>query len=291
MGHSHHHHGAHSNESRVFWAMVITGSFMVLEVIGGLISGSLALLADAGHMFGDFVSLCLAWWAFKLSHKPADAKRSFGYHRFQILAAFVNGLTLLGISVWVIVEAISRVNHPNDIQAVPMLWIAVAGLLANLAAFAVLEFGRSENLNLQGAAAHVLGDLLGSVAAIVAAVLILTLGWVQADAVLSFFVAAMILRVGWGVVRNAGHILLEGTPHPLSSEQVAVAVAKIKGVTGVHHVHVWALTGERLLATLHAVVDDGGDIDQVRQRIEALLGSEFRIDHCTIQLELSACET
>ncbi|MEM7281086.1 MAG: cation diffusion facilitator family transporter [Pseudomonadota bacterium] len=295
MGHHHHNHDhqqltTQASEHRVFWAMVITGGFMTLEVVGGLISGSLALLADAGHMFGDFASLALAWWAFRLRHKPPDSKRSFGYDRFQVLAAFVNGLTLVFIAVWICIEAISRLNDVPEIQALPMLGVAIAGLFANIGAFYVLGSGQSENLNLRGAAAHVLGDLLGSMAAIVAAILIMTLGWTWADAVLSTIVAVLITKAGVGIIKSSGHILLEGTPSELSSSDVVEAVGTVEGVRDVHHVHVWALTGEKLLATLHAVVDQGGDLDGIRRKIESLLEEQFRIHHCTVQFEFDACE-
>lgn len=288
--HEHDHsHGAQASEGRVFWAMIVTGSFMLVEVVGGLLSGSLALLADAGHMLGDFVSLALAWCAFRISRKPADAKRSFGYHRFQVLAAFVNGLTLILIAVWVFYEAVTRFIQPVDVLATPMLIVGVIGLLVNVLAFWILEGGQSDNLNVQGAAMHVLGDLLGSVAAVLAAIIILTTGWTLADPLLSLVVGLLVLKAGFNVTSKSGHILLEGTPQELSSEELVTAVEALQGVINVHHVHVWALTGERLLATLHAVVDGPEEFDRVRQNICGLLQGKFNIEHCTVQLEVDAC--
>src|SRR5690606_32647310 len=182
-------HSDADNRRRVQVALVLTATFMVVEVVGGLLSGSLALLADAGHMLTDTMALTLAAVAFHVSARPADAKRSFGYHRFQILAAFVNGLTLLVIVGWILFEALTHFMNPPAVQADVMLTIAVAGLLVNVVVFGILHGGDRENLNIRGAALHVLGDLLGSVAAIVAAVVILATGWMPIDPLLSVVVA------------------------------------------------------------------------------------------------------
>ena len=170
-----------NNERRVFWVMLLTGGFMVVEAAGGLISGSLALLADAGHMLTDTAALALSWFAFRMARKPADPKRSFGYHRFQILAAFANGMTLFAIVAWIIIEALSRLLHPVEVQGLPMISIAAVGLVINILGFWILSRGEKENLNIRGAALHVMGDLLGSVAAIAAALIILTTGWLPID--------------------------------------------------------------------------------------------------------------
>src|SRR5690606_38642777 len=195
-----HHH--ESDQRRVQIALVLTGLFMLVEVAGGLISGSLALLADAGHMLTDTMALLLAAVAFRVSARPADAKRSFGYHRFQILAAFVNGLTLLFIVGWILLEALQRFMDPPAVTGGLMLGVAAAGLVVNLVVFAILHGGDQENLNIRGAALHVLGDLLGSIAAVSAAIVIMTTGWMTIDPLLSVLVAALILRSAWLLVKR-----------------------------------------------------------------------------------------
>ena len=194
----HHHTHSHAdpsggNEKRILWAMALTGSFMFAEVIGGILSGSLALIADAGHMLTDFAALALSWAAFRASRRPNDTKRTYGYHRFQVLAAFVNGLTMVLIVGWILFEAVRRLMEPVEILAGPMLVIAALGLVVNIIAFAILHSGAKENLNMQGAALHVLGDLLGSVGAIAAAGIILWTGWTPIDPLLSVLVALLIL--------------------------------------------------------------------------------------------------
>ncbi len=293
--HDHHHHGHHhhhhdASERRLFWAMLIIGTFMIVELVGGLISGSLALLADAGHMFSDFVSLMLAWLAFRISRKPADSKRSFGYDRFQVLAAFVNGMTLLFIAIWIVSEAVVRLLTPVEVQATPMLVIAIIGLVINLIAFLVLEAGQSSNLNMKGAAAHVLADLLGSVAAIAAALVILWTGWMPIDPLLSLVVAVLIVRSGWSIVRHSAHILLEGTPDEISLTEVSLKLSSHEMLVDVHHLHIWGLTQEKRMATLHVVISDGADVDQVRRDVENVLERDFGISHCTIQIEFENCE-
>jgi cobalt-zinc-cadmium efflux system protein len=285
MAHSHHHdHGA--SERRVFWVMVLTFSFMIVEAVGGLISGSLALLADAGHMLTDAAALALAWFAFRIARKPSDKLRTFGYHRFQVLAAFTNALALIGIAIWIFVEAIRRLADPIEILATPMLVIAVGGLAVNVIAFAVLHGGDRDNLNLNAAMFHVLGDLLGSVAAIAAALVILGWGWTRIDPLLSLLVALIVLRGAVRLVRRTGHILLEGSPDDFDGDALRAAIIDdIEEVTDIHHVHAWSLTQERPLVTLHAVVRADADYASVLIRIQTLVTERFGVDHATIQLE------
>jgi len=278
------------NERRVFLAMLLTGSFMVAEAIGGIVSGSLALLADAGHMLTDAASLALAWAAFRIARRPHDARRTYGYHRFQVLAAFVNGVALIAIVGWIAIEAVRRLLEPVKVLGGLMLTIAVLGLLVNVAAFAILHGGDRENLNLQGAALHVLGDLLGSIAAIVAALVILWTAWMPIDPLLSILVALLILRSAWFVVRRSAHILLEGTPDWLDIEELrAELTAAVPEVQDVHHVHAWMLTSERPLMTLHAGVREGANQHEVLLAIGRFLEHRFGIGHATIQLEPSGC--
>ena len=239
-GHDHgaagHSHGA-GNERAIGIAALLTGTFMFAEVIGGIVSGSLALLADAGHMLTDFASLVLAWFAFRLARRPADWKRSYGFDRFSVLAAFVNGLSLFAIAIWITVEAYHRLNEPNEVIGGIMLWVALGGLLVNILAFWILSRGESDNLNVRAAALHVAGDLLGSVAALVASLVIIYTGWTPIDPLLSVFVVLIILKSAWAVVRESGHILLEGAPRGLDSRAVAKAIVEqIPAVTRAHHI-------------------------------------------------------
>lgn len=290
MAHTHHHDHAHrASERRVFWVMVLTFAFMIVEAIGGVISGSLALLADAGHMLTDAAALALAWFAFRIARKPSDPLRTFGYHRFQVLAAFTNALALIGIALWIFVEAIRRLTEPVEILATPMLAIAVAGLIVNVIAFSVLHGGDRDNLNLNAAMLHVLGDLLGSVAAIAAALVIMGWGWMQIDPILSLLVALIVLRGAVTLVRRTGHILLEGSPDDFDVQKMrTVLIEDIEDVTDIHHVHAWSLTTERPLITLHAVVRADADYSAVLARLQTLLAERFGVDHATIQLEPGA---
>lgn len=305
-GHAHggHSHGGHSHggtgghapavtagsERRVFLVMLLTGGFMLAEVAGGLLSGSLALLADAGHMLTDVAALALSWTAFRLGRRPADAQRSYGWHRFEVLAAFVNGLALFAIAGWIVVEAATRLFAPVPVLGGPMLVIAVLGLVVNLVALWVLSRGGGgANLNVRGAALHVLGDLLGSVGAIVAAGVILWTGWTPVDPLLSVVVALLVLRSALALVRESGHILLEGTPPGIDAARVGAALRDVPGVVDVHHVHAWSLTGERPLMTLHAVVEDAADPDSVLAAVNGVLRARFGIGHATVQIERGPC--
>ncbi len=288
--HSHGQDLSGTDQRRVFRAMLLTVTFMVVEVIGGLLSGSLALLADAGHMLTDALALFLAWLAFKIAGRPTDGERSYGYHRFQILAAFVNGLALFLIGFWIVVEAIGRIQAPVDVLAGPMLAIAFAGLAVNVIAFYILHGGDQSNLNMRGASLHVLSDLLGSVAAIVAASIIMATGWNIVDPLLSLLVVGLILNAAYRVVVDSGHILLEGTPRHLMPDDVANGILKnVPSVLGIHHMHLWALTDQRPLLTLHVTISPESDQDSVLRAVKHFLAEKFDIHHSTIQAEVGPC--
>lgn len=291
-GHSHDHAdgAASDNERRLFWAMLLTGGFMIAEIVGGILSGSLALIADAGHMLTDAASLALAWLAFRAGRWPADPTRSYGYHRFQVLAAFVNGLTLLAIVAWIGIEAVRRLIAPVEVLPKPMLAIAVLGLLVNLVVFLMLHRGNRHNLNVRGAAAHVMGDLLGSVAAIAVALIILATGWTPIDPLLSILVALLILRSGWDIVRRSAHVLLEGSPEAIDVDRLRAEMREVvPEVEDVHHVHAWSLTQERPLLTLHATVRRDSDHDTVLRAIRSVLHDRFGVEHATVQIENDRC--
>ncbi|MEX3011208.1 cation diffusion facilitator family transporter [Hoeflea sp. TYP-13] len=292
MGHDHDHDHTHrANKTRVLWALAITAGFMVAEAVGGVIAGSLALIADAGHMLTDCVSLALAWFAFKIADKKPDLQRSYGYYRFQVLAAFVNGLSLFVIAVWITFEAVERIREPVHVLATPMLIIAALGLVANIVSFWILQSGQGENLNLRGAALHVLGDMLGSVAAIAAAIVIMTTGWTPIDPILSILVALLVLRAAWSIVKKSGHILLEGTPENVDPADLSEKLARqVPGVEDIHHVHIWSLTSEKPVLTMHAVVGEGADNDAVLAALQKALSDDFGIAHATIQLESRRCD-
>jgi cobalt-zinc-cadmium efflux system protein len=286
-GHAGHRHGPErADERRVFWVLLLTGGFMVAEVVGGLLSGSLALLADAAHMLTDAGALALAWFALRLANRPADPKRSFGYHRFQVLAAFVNGAALIVITGWILVEAVKRLYAPVEVLGGTMLVVAALGLGVNLAGFAILHGGNRENLNMRGALLHVLGDLLGSVAAIVAAGVILITGWTPIDPILSVAVALLILRGAWDLVSRASHLLMEGAPEGFDAGEIKADLATaVPGVVEIHHVHLWALTPERPLVTLHARIEAEADHDEVLALVQHRLADRFGLRHATVQVE------
>lgn len=295
-GHTHH----HNNERRVAWAALLTGLFMLGEVAGGVISGSLALLADAGHMLADFIALAMAWAAFRAARRAADWRHSFGFDRFQILVAFVNGISLFAIAGWIIFEAIGRLRAPNEILGDTMLAVAAVGLVVNIAAFVILSGGLSgaerDNLNIRAAAIHVMGDLLGSAAAILAALVILLTGWLPADPILSLLVALLILRSAWLVVKKSGHILLEGAPEGLDTQTVAAdLMSHIPEILGVHHVHAWSITQERPMMTLHARIASKpakagappAGAGEVVGAIKSRLKARFGVTHATVEIEYS----
>lgn len=287
---SHAHKANEKNLRRVMVALVLTGAFMIVEVIGGIISGSLALLADAGHMLTDTMALALAAMAFHVSKRPPDGKLTFGYQRFQILAAFVNGLSLLAVVGWIVFEAISRFINPNEILGETMLVVAAAGLVVNLVSFAVLHSGDQDNLNIRGAALHVAGDLLGSVAAIVAALVIIYTGWTLIDPILSVAVAALILKSAGSLVKRSAHILLEGAPEWLDVQMMQDRiVAGVPGVCEIHHVHIWGLTPQELMLTMHMSVNDDATQSEVIRKAKRFLKCEYGIGHSTIEVDVDGC--
>jgi len=273
-------------------ALVLTAGFMGVEAVAGFLSGSLALLADAAHMLTDAGALGLAYAGARLARRPPDKHRSYGYHRLEVLAAFVNGLALLLVVIGIGVEAIRRLVAPVEVMGGTMMAVAVVGLLVNLASLAVLRgghHGHGHNLNVSSAAMHVMSDLLGSVATIVAAALVLWAGLAVADPLLSLLVGGMVLRSGVGIVRRAGHVLLEGTPSDVDVEELrADLAAAVPGLADIHHIHIWSLTDERPLVTLHARIADGVDAGAVLGAVKQHLAADG-MAHSVIQLERGDC--
>ena len=286
--HAHHHHGA--NERSVGLAAVLTGGFMFAEIVGGVLAGSLALLADAGHMLTDFASLSLAWFAFRLTRRPADWRRTYGFDRFAVLVAFVNGIALFAIAAWIGVEAWRRLENPVEVHGAPMFWVAATGLAVNVIVFFILRGGDKDNLNIRAAVLHVVGDLLGSVAAVVASIVILTTGWMPIDPLLSLVVGLIVLRSAWHVVAESGHILLEGSPAGFDSRAIGDDLREaLPYVLDVHHVHAWSISQERPMVTLHACVTENTDATVAVREIKRRLAKDFRITHATIEIEYGAC--
>lgn len=299
MAHAHHHHHVHPGDDTgghlrlVGRAFVLIAGFMLVEVAGGLYANSLTLLADAGHMFLDASALGFSWYALHLSRRGHDHRLSYGYHRYQVLAAFINGLTLLALVVWIVLEAWQRLNAPQGMLPIPALAVAVTGLVVNLIAFRWLHQstrGGHDNAAVRSAALHVLGDLLGSAAAIVAAATVYFTGWTYADPLLALVIAVILGRGAWTLVRDSTHILVEGVPDHLDLKQIRDTLARrVPGVIEIHHLHAWVLTAERPLLTLHARVSDDTELSGVVGSIKSVLIEDFGIDHSTVQVEHGEC--
>lgn len=294
QGHDHSHgagpvHGS-TDKKRVLIAACLTAGFMVVEALGGLFTGSLALLADAGHMLADCIALGLAWYAFHLAGRPATVRLTYGFGRVKTLVAYTNGIAIFAIALWIIYEAWERLLTPAPVLGGPMLVVAIAGLLVNIGSFFVLHGGDRDSLNMRGAILHVLGDLLGSAAAIIAALIILATGWTPIDPILSVLVSLLILSTAWSLMREAAHVLLEGVPASLDRDLIARDIeGTVKGVREVHHMHVWSLDGSSNMATLHACLNDGVDAHKAVSAIKKRLAAEHGIAHATVEPEFGHC--
>ena len=292
-GHTHHarHHGhdhAHgASAQRLGWALAVLLIFTVIEAVGGWWVNSLALLSDAVHMAADSTALLLALVAIRLSARPPNARLTYGNGRWQTLAAFVNGLVLLLLTVGLIVEALHRLWQPETVQGGWMLVVAAVGGVANLGALIALTGG--ESLNERGARLHVLSDLLGSAAAILAAGLILGFNWTVADPLLSLLVSALILRSGWHLTRDSAHVLLEGAPPGVSASQVRGALVDVPGVASAHHVHVWSIDGAEPVVTLHVRLAAQAESEATLRAVHRRLHDALGIEHATVQIEVDTC--
>jgi cobalt-zinc-cadmium efflux system protein len=258
---------------------------MVVEFVGGILTNSLALLSDAGHMLTDVAALSLALLAGWFATRPATPRKSFGFHRTEILAALVNGVAIVVIAVFIVLEAVERIGAPPEVKSGPMLVVAGVGLLVNLVAAWLLHREHSHNLNVQGALLHVLGDLLGSVGAVTAAIVMLTTGFTLADPIISFVIAALIILSALRLIRRSVDVLLEGTPAHLDLEEIRQALVEVPGVSEVHDLHVWTITSGFESLTAHLVVDPARPLQQVLAASRGLLSERFGIDHSTLQPE------
>lgn len=265
-------------------ALVLTATFMLAEVVGGLLSNSLALLADAGHMFTDTAALGLSLFVAWFGRRPATAGRSFGYLRLEILAAFVNGAVLLLVSAWIIWEALVRLRAPEPVDSGIMFGVALAGLAVNVAAARVLHPASQGSLNVRGAYLHVVADMLGSVGALAAALLVRYTGWLAADPVASLFVTALVVRSAWRLVRESVDVLLEATPAHISPALVQERIEAIPGVESIHDLHIWSVSSSMVAMSVHAMVREPERQQHVLERIVEAM-RPLGIDHVTVQLE------
>ena len=265
--------------------LVLLAGYTVVEVIGGLLTGSLALLADAGHMLSDVMSIGLALLAIWLAQRPPTFARSFGYQRAEILVALINGAALVAIGIWIFVEAYQRFSDPPDVLGGWMLAVAAVGLLVNVLAAVILWGRQSDSLNMRAALRHVLADLLGSVGVIAAALIILATGWLYADPLISVLIAALVLGSSWTILRESVDILLESTPAGVDAREVARRMLAVDGVRDVHDLHIWTITSGFPALSAHVLVSRGEDCHDRRRQLERLLAVEFGITHSTLQVE------
>lgn len=287
-----HHHGHISvgtNEKVVMAGFLLTFAFMLVEFVGGYLSGSLALMADAGHMLIDASALALAWAGFYFGKKPMNAQKTFGYLRLEVLAALFNSLFLFGLTLWVAYEAAMRIARPVEIMAGSMFIVAVLGLSVNALVFYILNKGEKDHLNIKGAVLHVMGDMLGSVAAIGAAVVIYFTGWSPIDSILSIFVCLLILKNVWRLFKNAFDILMEGVPGGIDISEIKERVLHVRGVKSVCHIHIWALTSGKIMATLNISVKNERHILSTVKAVKRVLAEEFGIMHMTVGVDETAC--
>jgi cobalt-zinc-cadmium efflux system protein len=292
-GHHHHHHHGHghvhtSNRRRLGVVLALVASYMVAEAVGGWLAGSLALLADAGHMLSDAAALALALFASWITTRPATPQRTFGYHRTEILAALANGVTLVAISLVIFVEAFERIRDPQPVQGALVMGIALGGLLVNGIGMWVLHGGRDDNLNVRGAWLHMLGDALGSVGAVVGGALVYFRGWTWVDPVVSVLIGLLVIYSSWGLLRESVSVLLEGTPSHIDLHEVRSAMLQVPDVEAVHDLHVWTITSGMEAMSGHVIVADPGErrpSADILADLHRMLHDRFGLHHLTIQLE------
>ncbi|MDP3271334.1 cation diffusion facilitator family transporter [Limnobacter sp.] len=291
MGAGHSHDVKVEGYEKPLWiALILTASFMVAEVVGGILTNSLALISDAAHMFTDSAALAISLLAIQIGKKAADKKRTFGYHRFEILAAAFNAILLFGVAIYILVEAFLRISNPPDIQSNLMLIIASLGLLVNLIAMKLLSQSKDDSLNVKGAYLEVWSDMLGSVGVIVGALLIRWTGWGWIDSVIAVGIGLWVLPRAWALLKQSTHILLEGTPEHLNIDEIKQALSSHWGVDSIHDLHVWSISSGKSSLSVHVVCQHREvDWSDLLQQIRAMLAVRFDLHHTTIQLEATPC--
>lgn len=274
------------NEKKILISFILILGFMVVEAVGGYISGSLALLADAGHMMTDAAALGLAYMAFRFGRRASDQRRTFGYLRFEVIAGLINAITLFAIVGWILFEAYERFHSPQPVLAGSMFLVAIGGLLVNIFVLWFLTRGDTDHVNVKGAILHVMGDLLGSVGAVIAAVVIWYTGWTPIDPILSVLVSLLVLNSAWSLFKSTLHILLEGAPPDMTASDVETHLLKsVEGLNKVSHVHVWLITSGRTLATLQIQPKPDADVPTVAKQVEHELRERFKIEHATVGVD------
>jgi cobalt-zinc-cadmium efflux system protein len=290
-GHSHNHADHFGTGAILRWSLMATALFVVVEIIAGLKANSLALLSDAGHNFTDALALGLAWVGFRLQTKPADEIKTYGYQRASVLSAFVNALTLVALSVWIMYEAVLRLQSPAKVDEATMIWVAALGLVMNLGIMLALRAASRDDLNIRSAFVHMLGDALGSVAIVAGAIVIRSTGWQQVDPILSILIAALIVYSAWDIIRESLNILLEGLPRGIRLNDVVAATKAIEGVLDVHDLHIWSLGSKSHALSCHVLIEDvpPSASDAILRRINLMLEKSYAIGHTTIQFEHMSC--
>lgn len=288
--HTHNHahgHGVHQtqNRRRLTTVLGLVLLYMIAEVIGGLVTNSLALLADAGHMLSDAGALGFSLLAMWIARLPATARMTYGYYRTEILAALVNGATLIAIAIYIFVEAFRRISEPPEVMGGVMMAVAVGGLLVNLVSLWLLSAGKSESLNVRGAWLHVLTDALGSIGAIGAGILIWVFGWYWADPVASILIGMLVLYSSWSLLKETVGVLMEGTPTHIDVNAVHSAIEAVPGVQSVHDLHVWTITSGLVALSVHIVADEGKSHTTLLKEVQHLTTDHFGVDHTTVQIE------
>ncbi len=291
-GHGHHHGDVRTmGRKRLLAVLCLSGTFMIVEAVTGVLTGSLALLADAGHMLGDVAALGLANFAFWLSSRPAGPSRTYGYHRSEILAALANSVLLVVISIFVLLEAIQRFSHPPEIQSMIMLVVAFIGMCINIVSIRLLSANNKDSLNTRAAYLEVVSDLLASIGVVIAAVIMMTTGWYMADPVISCLLSVFILIRTWGLLKESIDILMESAPEHVNLQELSDAVLRVENVIAVHDIHVWTITSGMIAMSGHVTITRGTDTEALLDRLKDLLQDDFGITHTTIQLETEKSAT
>lgn len=291
MGAGHSHDHSSGNERSLKIALALTGTFLIAEVVGGVMTKSLALISDAAHMLTDTVALAIAIAAISIGRRPADKKRTFGYYRFEILAAAFNALLLFGVAIYILYEAYVRLKAPPQIESTGMLIVAVLGLIINVISMRMLSSGQSTSLNVKGAYLEVWSDLLGSVGVIAGAIIIRFTGWTWVDSAIAVLIGLWVLPRTWILLKSSLNVLLEGVPEDVDLAKVEAKILATRGVKSFHDLHIWALTSGKASLTVHVVNDTAVNPEmEVLPELKQMLATEFDITHVTIQFELSPCE-
>ena len=278
------------NERSLRLALLLTGSFLVVEIVGGILTGSLALLSDAAHMFTDVAALAIALAAIRVAKRPADTRRTFGYHRFEILAAAFNALLLFAVAIYIVFEAWQRYRNPPEIASGGMLIVAIVGLVTNIIGLKLLGAGKDTSLNVKGAYLEVWSDLLGSIGVIVAALVIRFTGWTWVDSLVAVGIGLWVLPRTWVLLRESVNILLEGVPEGIDIEAVDKAMRQVTGVTDVHDLHIWALSSGKVSLTAHVVMAPSASHEALDMTLRKVLATRFSVRHTTLQIEARRCD-